>query len=158
MAGSSLREDSPRGRASAGTSGAVTGIPAIVVLLATGLILRLIIAYVLLPGSGFPNDLGAFQYWGNDIAQHGPIGFYARTGFIDYPPVYLLMLGAVSFVVGGNLGEAVKVLPMLADLGLAAQGLGSLRLDRLLSGGGSPAVDGAPRLLPMVRLGLNLAF
>ena len=92
MAGPSLRGDSPRGRASAETSGAFTGIPAIVVLLALGLILRFIIAYVLLPGSGFPNDLGAFQAWGNDIARHGPIGFYDRQSFIDYPPIYLLLL------------------------------------------------------------------
>ena len=45
-----------------------------------------------------------------------------------------------------------------ADLGLAAQGLGSLRLDRLFSGGSGLSVDGAPRLLPMVRLGMKLAF
>jgi hypothetical protein len=45
-----------------------------------------------------------------------------------------------------------------ADLGLAAQGLGSLRLDRLFNGGTGLSVDGAPRLLPMVRLGMNLAF
>ncbi|HEX7491561.1 MAG TPA: phospholipid carrier-dependent glycosyltransferase [Candidatus Limnocylindrales bacterium] len=125
MAGPSLREDSPRGRASAGNpgstkGGAVTGIPAIVVLLALGLILRFIIAQVLLPGSGFPNDLTAFQSWGNDIAQHGPVGFYARTGFIDYPPVYLLFLSAVSFLTGGNMGDGVKLLPILADAGLAA--------------------------------------
>jgi hypothetical protein len=83
------------------------------------LALRLIIAYVLLPGSGFPNDLGAFQFWGNDIAVHGPIGFYDRTGFIDYPPVYLLLLGLVSLLTGGSIGEGVKVLPILADLALA---------------------------------------
>jgi dolichyl-phosphate-mannose--protein O-mannosyl transferase len=115
-----LRGDSPRGRAPAGTGGAVTGIPAIVVLLVLGLFLRFIIAYVLLPGSGFPNDLGAFQAWGNDIAQHGPIGFYERQSFIDYPPVYLLLLGAVSLLTGGNIGEGVKLVPILADLGLAA--------------------------------------
>lgn len=45
-----------------------------------------------------------------------------------------------------------------ADLGLAAQGLSSLRLDRLFNGAGGLSVDGAPRLLPMVRLGMNLAF
>jgi hypothetical protein len=84
------------------------------------LALRFIIAYVVLPGSGFPNDLGAFQAWANDIAQHGPIGFYDRAGFIDYPPVYLLLLGLVSFLTGGNIGDGVKYLPMLADLGLAA--------------------------------------
>ena len=45
-----------------------------------------------------------------------------------------------------------------ADLGLAAQGLGSLRLDRLFNGSSGLSVDGAPRLLPMVRLGMKLAF
>lgn len=45
-----------------------------------------------------------------------------------------------------------------ADLGLAAQGLGSLRLDRLVNGGGSLSVDGSLRLLPMIRLGVSLAF
>jgi hypothetical protein len=125
VAGPSSREDSPQGPApaessSAVTSGAVTGIPAIVVLLALGLILRLIIAYVLLPGSGFPTDLSSFQYWANDIAQHGSIGFYDRSGFIDYPPVYMLLLGAVSFLTGGNIGEGVKLIPIFADLGLAA--------------------------------------
>jgi hypothetical protein len=45
-----------------------------------------------------------------------------------------------------------------ADLGLAAQGLGSLRLDRLVNGGGSLSADGSLRLLPMIRLGVSLAF
>ncbi len=115
-----MREESPQGRSPAGTSGAVTAILAIVALLTLGLILRLIIAYVLLPGSGFPNDLGAFQAWANDIAQHGPMGFYDRAGFIDYPPVYLLLLGLVSLVSGGSIGEGVKLVPILADLGLAS--------------------------------------
>jgi len=73
-----------------------------------------------LPGSGFPNDLGAFQAWANDIARNGPVGFYSRASFIDYPPVYLLLLGAVSLLTGGNIGEGVKLVPMFADLGLAA--------------------------------------
>jgi hypothetical protein len=119
LAGPSTREESPRGRAQAGTSGAVTAIPVIVALLIIGLILRLIIAYVFFPGSGFPNDLGAFQAWGNQIAHAGPVGFYDRPGFLDYPPVYLLLLGAMSFLSGGEIGEGVKILPILADLGLA---------------------------------------
>ena len=45
-----------------------------------------------------------------------------------------------------------------ADLGLAAQGLSSLRLDRLFNGASGLSVDGAPRLLPMVRLGMSLSF
>jgi hypothetical protein len=120
LAGSSLREGSPRGRAIAGTGVAADVLPAIVVLLALGLFLRVIIAYVLVPGSGFPNDLSAFQYWANDIAQHGPVGFYARQGFVDYPPVYLALLSVVSFLMGGDIGEGVKLVPMLADLGLTA--------------------------------------
>jgi hypothetical protein len=45
-----------------------------------------------------------------------------------------------------------------ADLGLAAQGLGSVRLDRLLNGGSGLGPDAAIRLQPMVRLGMSLAF
>ena len=55
-------------------------------------------------------------------------------------------------------GNALGSWGISADLGLAAQGLGSLRLDRLFNGGSGLSVDGAPRLLPMVRLGMNLAF
>ncbi len=120
MAGSSTREGSPEERSPAGISSAVTTFPAIVLLLAVGLALRFIIAYVLLPGSGFPNDLASFQGWGNDIALHGPTGFYDRAGFLDYPPVYLILLGIVSRFAGGDLGEWVKVMPILSDLGLAA--------------------------------------
>lgn len=120
MAGSSLREGSPRGRTAAGIDVAADAIPAIVVLLALGLFLRVIIAYGLFPGSGFPNDLSAFQVWANDIAQHGPVGFYSRQSFVDYPPVYLALLALISFVMGGNIGEGIKIVPMFADLGLAA--------------------------------------
>jgi len=45
-----------------------------------------------------------------------------------------------------------------ADLGLAAPGLGSARLDRLLSSGNALGIDSTTRLLPMVRLGMSLAF
>ena len=44
-----------------------------------------------------------------------------------------------------------------ADLGLTSPSLASWRLDRLLNGGGL-TVDGAVRLQPMVRLGMNVAF
>ena len=118
MTGPSLQGESPQGRVSADTSGAFT-VFAIVILLAVGVTLRFIIAQVLLRGSGFPTDLGAFQYWGNDIALHGPVGFYARQSFIDYPPVYLLLLSVVSFIFGGDIGDGVKLMPILADMALA---------------------------------------
>ena len=96
MAGIEHARGQPRGARVGGNQRAVTTFPAIVALLTLGLALRFIIAYVLLPGSGFPNDLAAFQSWGNDIAVNGPIGFYDRAGFIDYPPVYLILLGVLS--------------------------------------------------------------
>ena len=45
-----------------------------------------------------------------------------------------------------------------ADLGLAAQGLGPARLDRLLGGAGSLGGDVQARLLPVLRLGMSVAF
>jgi hypothetical protein len=45
-----------------------------------------------------------------------------------------------------------------ADLGLAAPGLSSARMDRLFNNGLGLSADTAPRLLPMVRLGMNVAF
>ena len=141
MAGPSTREASPRGNASAGTSGYGGSVPTIVVLLALGLALRLIIAYVLLPGSGFPNDLSSFQGWSNQLAAHGPMGFYDQPGFLDYPPVYLLLLyllGLVGSPLGG-VGELVKLVPIATDLALAcvvfsmAQELGASRRRALIA-------------------------
>jgi len=48
--------------------GAARGLLAI---LALGLAFRLIIAYVLLPGSGFGVDRASFIGWANDLAAHG---------------------------------------------------------------------------------------
>ena len=77
---------------STGTQGAVG---AVLVVLALGLALRLIIAY-LLPGSGFEVDLGAFRFWADDLARNGPRGFYERDFFHDYTPGYLYVLWLVG--------------------------------------------------------------
>ena len=45
-----------------------------------------------------------------------------------------------------------------ADLGLAAPGLSPARMDRLFGASTALGLDNSPRLLPMVRLGVNLAF
>ena len=55
---------------------------AILIVLALGLALRLILAY-LLPGSGFDADLTSFQYWASDLARNGLHGFYERDFFHD---------------------------------------------------------------------------
>ena len=76
----------------------------ILVLLALGLTLRLIIAY-LLPGSGFGVDLASFQFWASDLADNGLYGFYSRPFFHDYTPGYLFVLwlvGGVANLFGGG--------------------------------------------------------
>ncbi|HTK46026.1 MAG TPA: hypothetical protein VL749_11830, partial [Patescibacteria group bacterium] len=92
----------------------------ILVLLALGLIFRLIIAY-LLPGSGFSNDIQAFRFWADQLADHGASGFYSRGFFIDYSPGYLYVLWAVGIVGNavGGVGDLIKIPPILADLALA---------------------------------------
>src|SRR4029078_3995620 len=98
-----------------GTQGAVG---AVLVVLALGLALRLIIAY-LLPGSGFDADLNAFRFWANDLATNGLSGFYGRPFFHDYTPGYLYVLwlvGLVGNAFGGGVGDLIKIPPLLSDL------------------------------------------
>ena len=90
---------------------------AILVVLALGLALRLILAY-LLPGSGFEADLGSFRFWASDLAREGLHGFYERDFFHDYTPGYLYVLwlvGTVGNALGG-IGDLIKIPPILADL------------------------------------------
>jgi hypothetical protein len=95
------------------------------ILLALGLALRLIIAYVLLPGSGFKVDVVSFNGWAVELAKNGPFGLYDRPLFIDYTPGYLYVLWALGLVArllsmpGAEPGALLKLPPILADLGLA---------------------------------------
>jgi 4-amino-4-deoxy-L-arabinose transferase-like glycosyltransferase len=95
------------------------------ILLALGLALRLIIAYVLLPGSGFKVDVNSFNGWAVELARNGPFGIYDRPIFIDYTPGYLYVLWALGLVAqlfggpGAAPGALLKLPPILADLGLA---------------------------------------
>ncbi|MBP1704667.1 MAG: glycosyl transferase, partial [Chloroflexi bacterium] len=110
---------------------------------ALGLALRLIIAYVLLPGSGFGVDRASFAGWASELVQNGPFGLYGRDIFVDYTPGYLYVLwllglanqaltnlnlfgtlGAVCLdaagdvipcTFGGGLGDLMKLPAILAD-------------------------------------------
>jgi hypothetical protein len=62
--------------------------------LALGLALRFIIAYVILPGSGFRTDVISFQAWAGRLAAEGPGTLY-QSGFIDYTPGYMYVLWLV---------------------------------------------------------------
>jgi len=87
--------------------------------LALGLAFRLIIAYVN-PGSGFKVDLASFHAWAANLADQGLGGFYQRPFFHDYTPGYLYVLYAVG-VVGklfGDIGDLIKIPPILADVAL----------------------------------------
>ncbi len=90
-------------------------------ILVVGLAFRLIIAYVLLPDSGFGVDRASFIGWASDLAAHGPSGFYGRVSFIDYTPGYLYVLWLVG-VVGnalGGIGDLIKLPAILADVAVA---------------------------------------
>jgi len=116
-----------------GTPSRATGtrdtVGAILAVLALGLALRLIIAY-LLPGSGFATDLGAFRFWETNLAAEGPFGFYERSFFHDYTPGYLYGLWFVGWLVtvlhAQTWADALpfltnldlKALPILADLAI----------------------------------------
>ncbi|TAJ98907.1 MAG: phospholipid carrier-dependent glycosyltransferase [Chloroflexota bacterium] len=101
-------------------TGARDDVGGILILLALALTFRVIIAY-LLPGSGFANDIGAFQFWANNLFREGLYGFYQRDFLHDYTPGYLYVLWAVGAVgsLFGGIGDLIKVPPMLADLVLA---------------------------------------
>jgi len=103
----------------------------VTILLLAGLALRLIIAYVLYPGSGFETDIASFTAWAQTLVAHGPGGFYASAGFADYPPGYLFVLwlvGLLGNVVAGITGAdptsvvtaLLKVPPIAADIAIGA--------------------------------------
>ncbi|HEX7951026.1 MAG TPA: phospholipid carrier-dependent glycosyltransferase, partial [Candidatus Limnocylindrales bacterium] len=111
------------------TTGTRETVGAILLVLAAGLALRLIIAY-LLPGSGLRFDLSAFKFWAANLAAQGPYGFYSRDFFHDYTPGYLYALWFMGWLVNvlqaQNWGDVIpalqsfhiKVVPILADLAI----------------------------------------
>jgi C-terminal four TMM region of protein-O-mannosyltransferase/Dolichyl-phosphate-mannose-protein mannosyltransferase len=92
---------------------------AILIVLALGLALRLILAY-LLPGSGFDADLSTFRFWADNLADNGFYGFYERPFFHDYTPGYLYVLWLVGTVGNafGGIGDLIKIPPILGDLAI----------------------------------------
>jgi Gpi18-like mannosyltransferase len=70
-------------------------------LLFSALLLRLVIAYVLFPNSGFKTDIGTFQAWAITLADHGPGGFYQQGGLADYTPGYMYVLWFVGLLCQG---------------------------------------------------------
>jgi len=96
-------------------------------ILVLGLALRVFIAGIYMPLSGFAIDIGDFSAWGQRLASVGPAGFYEEGYFSDYPPGYLYVLwllgaigGGLGAIVGQNAtGALVKIPGILADIGVA---------------------------------------
>lgn len=96
-------------------------------------------------------DTGGLRLTGGmliNLRQTGLPGMQAPDGGSALP------YAGVGYASGSQRGDW----GFSADLGLSAQGLGSLRLDRLFTGANGLSADGGLRLQPMVRLGMNLAF
>ena len=101
----------------------------IAILLLVGLLLRLFLAYVLLPDSGFESDTATFTAWALQLAKTGPGSFYASAGFADYPPGYLYLLwivGALGNILaplahndaGSATAQLIKLPPILCDIAI----------------------------------------
>ncbi len=102
----------------------------ILAILGSGLLLRLVLAYVAFPNQGYTSDLGLFSQWAQALASSGPGSIYRTTG-ANYPPGYLLALWAlgivaapVSAILGTSQTQAIALLlklpAILADVGIAA--------------------------------------
>ena len=100
------------------------GRTALIVLLALAFIVRLAVACLV---RGYDVDITDFELWGGRMAAQG-FGFYGDGSyFCDYPPLYMLLLGAVSAVKDlfafpfDSLSHQIliKLIPILADLSAA---------------------------------------
>jgi Gpi18-like mannosyltransferase len=93
-------------------------VPAILVVLVAGLVVRLLLATF--PGFGI--DVGTFQFWSNQMAADGPWDFYEGDFFIDYAPGYLYILWLIGelhqiFTFSNSQYEYVLKLPsIVADI------------------------------------------
>ena len=132
-------------RAPTRLTGTLGAVGAVLVVLALGLVLRVILAR-LLPGSGFGVDLGAFRFWASNLATQGFNGFYDRDFFHDYTPGYLYVLWLVGIIgnAAGGVGDLIKIPPILADLAIGWLAWSMVRelggRDRLALGAAAVAV------------------
>ncbi len=106
---------------------ASTAASGLLILLLVGLLLRLTIAYVLLPASGFDSDIATYSAWAQRLFDLGPGSFYSADYFADYPPgyLYVLWLGShlVAFFNGGTIegtSDLLKLGPIVADVAVGA--------------------------------------
>ncbi len=93
--------------------------------------LLLLVAFALrmvfVSGPGFTTDVTTFEAWTMSLLDNGLANFYAKTGFVDYPPGYFYILAIFGHLwapfrahdAGFTLLHTVVKLPgILADLGV----------------------------------------
>ena len=59
------------------------------------MILRMVLSYQI---DGYAVDVNCFTSWGATMAQYGPLDFYQKSGFCDYPPAYTYILGLNALI------------------------------------------------------------
>jgi len=112
-----MREASP---AMSPTDSAIK-VPAILVVLVAGGVLRLLLATF--PGFGI--DVGTFQAWSQQMAAGGPWDFYDTDFFTDYAPGYLYVLWFIGELheifafTSGQYEYVLKLPSIIADLASA---------------------------------------
>ena len=94
-------------------------------ILAAGFVLRLLF----LGGTGFHNDVAAFESWTLTLAHNAPWQFYGTSSFADYPPGYFLVLwvlGKIYALIPGAATDAShgwEILRTLVKLPAVASGI-----------------------------------
>ncbi len=92
--------------------------------LAAAVAVRLVLAATV---EGYGVDMGCFSAWGGKMASGGPANFYEPGYFCDYPPAYMLVLGAIAALCNlfalplGGAGHAflLKLVPIACDAAMA---------------------------------------
>lgn len=65
--------------------------------MAAAFVLRLALSLIFV---GHPTDINCFMAWGNAVATNGMADFYTSGMFADYPPGYMYICGAISWLCG----------------------------------------------------------
>ena len=100
------------------------GFAALAGLLLAALLLRVALSACV---AGYGVDMGCFGAWASRMAAVGPANFYEEGYFCDYPPAYMLVLGALGGLANlfglsfGTMGGEMllKTVPVFCDILLA---------------------------------------